>query len=130
MEALEEKKVLDSLIRDRDALKTDLIQLEEKLYALNKDYDATGKNIENLGSEISLKEARAESLKVAEEFKNKVNDGFIILSQCEAIQNLLTDLEKDIKARKTILEEAKTRSEKISLLLRKKMKASLRLRMI
>lgn len=120
MEALEEKKVLDSLIRDRDALKTDLIQLEEKLYALNKDYDATGKNIENLGSEISLKEARAESLKVAEEFKNKVNDGFIILSQCEAIQNLLTDLEKDIKARKTILEEAKTRSEKISLLLKEK----------
>ena len=69
-----------------------------------------------------IEEKGAVVLKVPEEFKNKVNEGIVILSEFESIDKYIESIRKDINSTKLNIEEAKSKSEKVSKLLNEKEK--------
>ncbi|HKM00862.1 MAG TPA: AAA family ATPase [Sedimentibacter sp.] len=120
IEAIEEKRALDLLIIDNNALKAEVIKNDEKLMLTNKNIESSSKNIISLNNEITTKENKAETLKVPEEFKNKVNEGFLILNDCQGIKKQINSIDKDIQSTKQNIDEAKIKSENVSKLLKVK----------
>lgn len=119
-EAIEEKRILDLLIIDKNTLGSDIVKIEEKLNSTNKKMEISNQNIVDLNNEINNKENKTEALKVAEEFKNKVNEGFLILNECEGIKRQIDNIEKEISSTNVNIEKARDKSEKLSKMLNEK----------
>ena len=122
IEAIEEKKALDLLIIDKNTLSRDVVKIEEKLSSTNNKIKINSQNIISFSNEITNKENKAETLKVPEEFKNKVNEGFVILNEGEGIKKQIKSIEKDINSTKINIEKASVNSEMLSKLLNEKQK--------
>lgn len=120
LDAIEEKKALDALIIERNDLKECIIKINDKLNTISNALKESGRNILNTNESINIKENKAEALKIPEEFKNKVNDGFVILSEFESVKRQIKSIEKDIETTDLNIKEAKIKSDKLSKLLNDK----------
>lgn len=122
LDAIEEKKLLDSLLKEKISLRESILKTDERLNTAVKSLNKNDGNIISINENINAKESKAEKLKVSEEFKNKVNEGIIILSEFESIKKQIVSIEKDINSTKHNIEEAKAKSENLSKLLNEKEK--------
>lgn len=122
MDAIEEKKALSITINENKVLKEKVFLINDKISV----FESNLKNIElnsiKISEDIEISENQSESLKIPEEFKNKVNEGLMILNECESIKRNIFSIEKDINTTKTVIEEAKEKSEKLLKLLAEKEK--------
>lgn len=119
-DAIEEKKSLDLLINEKNDLSKNILIIDSDLQTKSISLKKSEENIVNLGENINFKENKLDSLKISEEFKNKVNEGFVLLSQYESIKKQQIKSEKDITSTKANIEEAKLKSEKLSKVLNEK----------
>lgn len=122
LDAIEEKKLFDSLIKEKNNLKEIIFKIDEKLNTAKKSLVKSEENIISINENINTKENKAEVLKVPEEFKNKVNEGIIILNEFDSIKKQLVNIEKDINSAKLNIKESNAKSEKFSRLLNEKEK--------
>lgn len=122
LEAIEEKKILDLLIIDKNTLSLDVEKIGEQLNSTNNNINTCSQNIIYLNNEITSNENKAETLKVPEEFKNKVNEGFVLLNEGEGINKQINNIDKEIKSTSLNIEKARVNSERLSKLLNEKEK--------
>ncbi len=122
LDAIEEKKMLNLLINEKNILKENILKINERLNIAAKGLRKSEENIFRINEDVNTKENTAEMLKVPEEFKNKVNEGIVILSEFESIDKYIESIRKDINSTKLNIEEAKSKSEKVSKLLNEKEK--------
>lgn len=119
-DAIEEKKAMDILLNDKEIIENILVKAEENLNVLNKTLIDKGNYIEKINAQISLYEGKIESLKVPEAYKNKVNEGFVLLSVCENLQKQKNSIKKDIDNISGIISTAQKKSDDLSIFLNNK----------
>ena len=80
IEAIEEKLKLNLLIEGKSLLENNIIKIEEKLKNINDKIEKNEASIVEITNNITIKDGRIETLKIAEEYKQKVNKGILILN--------------------------------------------------
>lgn len=119
-EAIEEKKAADILINEKKRIEEYILTIDKNINTVNKELLTNDENIINLNNEINSKEEKAEKLKISEDFKNKVNEGIVLLKECEGIKKQRDKLKKDIEINLKNINEAQNKSEDVSKLLNEK----------
>jgi len=120
LDAIEDKKQLNSLINENSTLKDSILKISERLNTASKSLKKSEEFIFGINEDINLKENKAEELKISEEYKNKVNEGIIILTEVESINKQISSIWKDIDSAKLNIEQSKEKGEKFSKLLNAK----------
>lgn len=120
LDAIEEKKALDILIEEEQNLENDILQLDQNLSKINRDIELKENNIINITDNINNKESITETLNVPEEFKNKVNDGFVILNACEVLNKQINKMLKDKETISLNIKESMKKSDFLSKTLNEK----------
>lgn len=123
LDAIEDKKQLNSLINEKNTLKDNILKISEGLSLSAKSLNKSEEIISGINKDINAKENKAEELKISEEFKNKVNEGIIILSEAESIKKQIASIQKDIDSAKLNIEQSKEKGERFSKLLNIKEKS-------
>ena len=113
-EALNEKRALNILINEKNTLYGNIKTIYERLKNVKKDIETKEKNIYSLNESINIKEGKVESLKISEEFKNKVYEGFLLLKEKESITKDKTKIDNSIKSTLDNINESKKLSEILS----------------
>lgn len=113
-EALNEKRALNILINEKNTLYGNIKTIYERLKNVKKDIETKEKNIYSLNESINIKEGKVESLKISEEFKNKVYEGFLLLKEKESITKDKTKIDNSIKSTLNNINESKKLSEILS----------------
>ncbi|NLJ58467.1 MAG: AAA family ATPase [Tissierellia bacterium] len=120
IEAIEEKNALSKLVEEKDNLNKDILKAEEEELTIRKNIEINQKNIISLNEEITFNEEKVESLRISEDFKNKVNDGFILLKECESITKQQVKLKNDLENTSKNITELTKISERLSKVLNEK----------
>ena len=113
-EALNEKRALNILINEKNTLYGNIKTIYERLKNVKKDIETKEKNIYSFNESINIKEGKVESLKISEEFKNKVYEGFLLLKEKESITKDKTKIDNSIKSTLNNINESKKLSEILS----------------
>lgn len=119
-DAIDEKRALDVLVNDKKIIENILVKTEARLNNINKTLVEKGNSIKTVNEQISLNEEKIESLKVPEWYKNKVNEGFVILSTCENLQKHKNSIKKDIDVTVSNISAAQRKSDDLSIILNNK----------
>lgn len=114
IDAIEENAVLKVLIKEKIALLDDIKELEEKLLDINKKTETNSSDIKIISDNIRDKDLRADSLKVQEEYKKKVNEGIVVLNTYESLISQKNNLTKEINITLSNIEKVKSNSDILS----------------
>ncbi|NYB72937.1 SMC family ATPase [Sedimentibacter hydroxybenzoicus DSM 7310] len=114
LDAIEEKSVLGKLTAEKLRLEESKNKTEEEIKNANQQLLISENNILKLNDNINSKESKFEQLKVAEEFKDKVNAGFLLISSYDNLIGQTNKISKEIKEISDILNEESTLSEMCS----------------
>ncbi|WP_313343916.1 AAA family ATPase [Sedimentibacter sp.] len=111
LDAIEEKGVLKNLITEKLQLEESKNKTEEEIKDINNKILRSENNILILNDNISCKENKFEQLKVAEEFKDKVNIGFLLINSYDNLIGQINKISKEIKEINKMLNEEVALSE-------------------
>ena len=125
-EAIDEKVVLNALVKEKSTLKNIIVKVEESLKNIIEQTKKNEKGINNINNNISEKEENIETLKISEEYKKKVNEGVVILSSYESLISQKDNSEKNIKATTQTINKATEESKNLSGYLKEKQNLSLK----
>lgn len=119
-DAIEEQKTLNGLIIEMIELEESKNKADSNIVVVNNDIKKSENNILSLNDNISYKENNAEQLKVPEEFKDKVNFGFLLQNSYDNLMGQINKINNEIKEINTSINEALTLSEICSVELNEK----------
>ncbi|MBV7271508.1 SMC family ATPase [Clostridium sp. PL3] len=120
IDAIEEKVLLNALIKEKKVLKENISKIEEDLKVTGDKIEKSELNLNNVSNDISDKEQKVETLKISEEYKKKVNEAIVILNNHENLMKQKNKLSKEIKNALSNIEEAQRKSEVLSKELKEK----------
>lgn len=113
LDAIDEKKILDTIKQEKNLLEKKIINIEGNLQNTNTSIEKNEVDINEINANITIKENRVETLKISEEYKEKVNEGIVILNSYKNLTKQKNNLSVDIKTTLTNAEEAQNKSEKL-----------------
>ena len=113
-EAMEEKVILNALIKERASLENIITNIEENLKGSMEQTKNNEISINEINNNINKKEEKVETLKISEEYKKKINDGIVILNSYENLLTQKNNLSKIIIATCDTIKNATKESEKLS----------------
>lgn len=115
IDATEEKVALKKLIAEKLQFEESKNKTEEEIKNANQQLLISENNILKLNDNISSKESKFEQLKVAEEFKDKVNAGFLLINSYDNLIGQTNKINKEIKEIRDSLNEESALSEMCSI---------------
>lgn len=119
-ETIAEKIILDVLLNDKRIIESIIIKTEAALNNISKTLTEKGTNIGKINEHISQNEAKTESLKVPELYKNKINEGFVILNTYENIKKQKESIKKDMDVASHNITLSQEKSDDLSMRLNNK----------
>lgn len=114
IDAIEEKGILNVLIKEKNLLENNIIKIEKNLQNINNKIEKNETNITGINTDIIIKDENVEVLKISEEYKKKVNEGIVILNNYNNLVKQKNNLSNNIKTTLLNIEEAKNKSENLS----------------
>ncbi|AGK98458.1 SbcC/MukB-like Walker B domain-containing protein [Clostridium pasteurianum] len=112
-DAIEEKNILDAIKQEKNLLEKKIINTEENLRNTNDRIEKNEVDINEGNTNITIKEDRVETLKISEEYKEKVNEGIVILNSYRNLVKQKNNLSVNIKTTLANAEKAQNKSEKL-----------------
>lgn len=97
LDATEEKKVLEKLSAEKKRTEEAKNSTEEEIKSVNHKLLIIENNISKLNDDIAEKENKFQQLKVEEEFKDKVNNGFLLINSYDSLIIQINKISKEIK---------------------------------
>jgi exonuclease SbcC len=122
IDAIEEKNVVNALIREKNLLENKITNIEKSLQNINNKIGESQNNISDINANIFIKEGRVETLKIPEEYKRKINEGILILNNYRNLSKQKDNLSRNIEIIVLNIEKAKIKSERLSKELKNKEK--------
>lgn len=114
IDTIKEDLALSVLLKEKKLLIEDIGKLEEKLKSTNNKIKKNDINIKSISDNIGDKDCKAESLKIHEEYKKKVNEGIVVLNIYESLMEQKNELSMDIKTTLLNIEDTQKKSEVLS----------------
>ncbi|MFA9377206.1 MAG: AAA family ATPase, partial [Lachnotalea sp.] len=111
-EAIVEKVKLDELLKETSDVSENISRLKTKIKAAVTAIEINEKNSKIINGEISTREAKIEELRVSEDYKSRINNGVLILSDYKSLTKQTDDLVKIIDTKKAIIAKEKTEKDK------------------
>ncbi|MCC9295203.1 SMC family ATPase [Clostridium sp. WLY-B-L2] len=111
LDAIAEGVILKKLQSQEMTLRKDIDFLKGELQTKNNEGMENRKHIEKLLDSIKFKEELVNCLKISEEYKEKIDDGIIVLKDYENIQNRKNSLLEDIKDSSTNIENERKKGK-------------------
>jgi exonuclease SbcC len=113
IEAIEEKSKLNLLIKEKALLENNINETEDNLKTINNKIENSEANISQSTSNINAKDEKIETLKISEEYKQKVNEGKVVLSNYDNLAKQKNDLSRNIKTILSSIEAAQSKSDNL-----------------
>ncbi len=111
LDAIEEQKVISTLNEEKMQLEDIKNKIETNIKNANVALEKNDEDILNLNDNIKNKENKIELLKVPIEFKEKVNNGLLLINIYESLIKQTDKLNKEIVEIKTNINEAQSKSD-------------------
>ncbi|MBV4447695.1 AAA family ATPase [Clostridium tyrobutyricum] len=83
VDAIQERDILNRVICENNSIKESIVKLSDNIDTFKYEIENNGKYIESIYNSISLKEKKCDELETSEQYKRKVNEAIVILSNYE-----------------------------------------------
>ncbi|MEQ8154949.1 MAG: AAA family ATPase [Clostridiaceae bacterium] len=113
-DAIEEKNILNGLMKVKRELEISILKLEENLLVTAAKTEKNQEAINAMNNSINVREEKAETLKIPEVHKKKVQDAILILNTYESQVKQKNTLSKDIETISSNIQATAVKSETLT----------------